>query len=200
MTNENKKYYLLGFFYLTIQILIIYLNQGVKSNDIFFWFCNHAPIIFAIAFFTQQFDIIKALINVGLISQLTWTLDLLSKLLFNTYIFEVTSYIFEPQNTINMIYPIIIHVFSTLVALYFTYNIKPTTKTLYLSLLYTILLFIFTILYTSANNDINCVYNACNILAVNPKLYLPIWPIMIFTIMVIPTHAFQKWLYLKTKK
>ncbi|MCA9460218.1 MAG: hypothetical protein KC550_06745, partial [Nanoarchaeota archaeon] len=104
--------------------------------DVFFWFCNHTPLFFAFAFFLKKRNVIKGLINVGFLGQFAWTLDFLSKLLFDTYIFKVTQYVFESQNGLWVLLPIGIHMFSTNLALFFTYKRKPDIYTAFYSSIY----------------------------------------------------------------
>lgn len=192
--NKNR-YYLIGFFFLFLQIFVIWGNYTAERYDVFFWFCNHTPIIFAFAFFIRSNDLIKGLINVGFVAQFLWTLDFLSKLFFNVYIFKVTRYVFEDLNGIGVLIPIMIHVVSTNLALYFTYKKRPNMKMLFYSLIYIIFLYGATLTYTLQERNVNCVYLICGATNLTFSSYTYFWPVILFFVIALPTQGIQYLIY-----
>ncbi|MDA3855907.1 MAG: hypothetical protein PF569_06600 [Candidatus Woesearchaeota archaeon] len=200
MDLESNKFKVLGSFFLILEFTAILANGFSDRYDVFYWFCNHTPLIFAFAFFFRKKNVIKALINVGFIAQFLWTLDFLSKLIFNVYIFKVTRYVFEDIHGIYVLIPILIHVLSTNMAFYFTYKKKPTLKILFYSLVYLIFLYAMTLTYTDPARNINCVYEICGTTQLTFASYTYFWPIIVFFGIVIPSHGIQYLFYLYSRR
>ncbi|MCA9497504.1 MAG: hypothetical protein KC589_11280, partial [Nanoarchaeota archaeon] len=161
---------------------------------------NHTPLFFAFAFFLGKKDVIKGLINVGFLGQFFWTLDFLSKLIFNSYIFKVTNYIFEADNGMWVLVPIGIHVFATNLAFLFTYKKKPTIYTAFYSLIYIIFLYAGTLTYTLAERNVNCIMQICGATSLTFNNYTNFWPIIAFFLVAMPTQGIQYLVYKLTKK
>ncbi|MEC8339320.1 MAG: hypothetical protein VXZ40_01735 [Nanoarchaeota archaeon] len=161
----------------------------------FFWFCNHTPLFFAFAFFLKKRDIIKGLINVGFLGQFAWTLDFLGKIFFDFHVFNMTAYVFSSEKGIWVLLPIGIHVFATNVALYFTRRKKPSTKTLFYSILYIIFLYGATLTYTDPLRNVNCVHAICGAVDLTFKNYTNFWPVLVFLVVVLPTQLLQFCIY-----
>lgn len=197
--KDNNLYFLLGAFFLIMQFFIFFGNYRTDRYDVFFWFCNHTPLFFAIAFFLRKDDFIKGLINVGFLAQFVWTLDFLSRILLGVHIFNITEYIFEDPNGLWVLLPIGIHIFSTNLALYFTYKKKPKTYALFYSMIYVLFLYSTTLTFTVVQNNINWVFKPEGLNMLIPY-YTGLWPFIAFLLLVIPTHAIQYGLYQLSKR
>lgn len=182
-------------FFLILQFFVFLGNYNSERYDVFFWFCNHTPLFFGLAFIFKKTDIIKGLINVGFLGQFIWTLDFFSKIFFDTHIFKMTMYVFEDPNGLWVLLPIGIHIFSTNVALYHTYKNETTSDSLLISLLYILFLYFSTILFTIEENNINWVFKIGAIINISFDYYTSLWPAMVFFLLVIPTYIIQKILY-----
>lgn len=200
MEVESNKFKVLASFFLILQLTAILVNGFSEKFDVFYWFCNHTPLIFAFAFFFRKKSVIKALINVGFIAQFLWTLDFLSKSIFNVYIFQVTRYVFEDIPGIYVLIPILIHVLSTNMALYFTYKKKPSLKILFYSLVYLIILYAMSLSFTDSVDNVNCVYEICGATQLIFSSYTYFWPVIVFFGIVLPTQGIQYLLYLQSRK
>ena len=66
----------IGFLFFILGILVIGKLFIEKTFHDFFWFCDFSVFLFAVFFFLNDVQLIKSLINIGLISQ-TVTLALL---------------------------------------------------------------------------------------------------------------------------
>lgn len=197
----DNQYLLLGFFFLFMQFFVFLGNFQADRYDVFFWFCNHTPLFFSFAFFLKKRDIIKGLINVGFLGQFAWTLDFLGKLLFNVHIFNMTGYVFTSEKGFWVLLPIIIHIFATNIALYFSRKKKPTIKTLFYSMLYLMFLFGATLTYTDPQRNVNCIYALCGAVDLTFNNYTNFWLVLVFFLVVLPTQGIQYLLYrYSTKK
>ncbi len=195
LSYEKNQYILLGFFFLVLQFFVFLGNYKADRYDVFFWFCNHTPLFFAFGFFLGKRDIIKGLINVGFLGQFAWTLDFLGRIFFNTHIFKMTAYVFDNPNGLWVLLPIGIHMFSTNLALYYTYKKKPNLLVAFYSLLYIMFLYSGTLTYTLPGNNVNCVQEICGFTELTFESYSHLWPIIVFFLIAMPTQAIQYGIY-----
>ena len=191
MKRKNRNF-IVGYFFLFLQLVIIMVNVGAPL-DIFFWFCNHAPLFFAVAFFINRSDIAKGILNIGLLGQFLWAVDLFF-LLLGFEIFGFTSYVFEKSGYLG-VFPILIHVFSTSVALLFTYDVKPEGKVLVYSGFYVAVMYVSTLVFTNESSNVNCLYSVCGIESFAFFWYIYLWPVLFFVLLVLPAHFLQYFLW-----
>ena len=162
-----------------------------ESMVFYFWYCNHIPLLFSIAFFFKQYQVVKGLIGVGLIPQILWILDLTLYGLFSNELFGFTHYFFELESIAQMVSVLIIHIFSSLLAFLFTISSKSNKNSLYISLVYILLLQIITLIFTDPSLNINCVQEICGIENFTPPLYSYYFFILTFVVMVLPAYVLQ---------
>ena len=192
---ERNKHLLAGIFFLLLQLYVFYANYQSTNFDILFWFCNHSPLLFGLAFILKRIDFIKALINFGFLAQFFWTVDFIGKFFFDFYIFNVTNYVFEDINGVYVLIPILVHVLGTNLALFLVHHRKPKLKILIYSLVYVILLYGASLSYTDPERNINCVQYICGAQDYTFNGYTYFWPVLIFFFVVLPTHGIQCLLY-----
>lgn len=192
--NRNS-HILFACVFLSIQIFIFVINLQADDKSFYFWFCNHIPLLFSIAFFTKQYQAIKALISVGFIPQILWLLDLSLLGMFNITLFGFTQYFFTLESSLKIFSTLLIHIFSTLLALLFTIKIQPDKKSLKLSFIYLILLAIITFLFTQSSSNINCLHAICGLESLTFPIYTFLWPLITFIVMVVPAFYLQNLLY-----
>lgn len=188
--KASEKFFI--FYLIILQILLIYRNIVNENFESMIYFCNHIPIIIAFLLLFENYDYLKAIINVGFLIQIGWILDFLSKLIFGFYIFGSTSYIFSSPYNISILLSILVH-FTTLIPLFFIIRKEKTkTKTIYYSVVYLLILFVLSLFFTNPVYDINCVFSACNVgfLQFNKFTWFYI-PIAVFLV-IIPTYLIQK--------
>jgi hypothetical protein len=193
--NEENLYLSLGFWYLFLQIIVLIENHYVYKYNIFFWFCDQAPILFSIGFFTRSKKFIKSIINFGLLVQFFWVSDFLLKILFHAKALGITNYLFEPQLGNFVIVPLLVHITSTNLALFITYKEKPTKKVLVYSAVYIVFLYALTLAYTPVANNVNCVYEICGLPQFTFSYYTALWPVLAFLVVILPTQGIQYMLY-----
>ncbi|MCR4285098.1 MAG: hypothetical protein NUV97_03595 [archaeon] len=164
-----------------IAILILY-----SSPIHIFWLCNHIPLIIGIAILFRNSFILSAEIALLFFGSLNWSLDFLSKLLFNKYLLGSTYEIFADLSA-NSIISIISHLSVLPLALIalFLMN-KPEPKAWKISIIHMIILVPIS-LYFSQSFNINCLARPCVVWMSHSTLY----PFFIFfgylLIFVIPT-------------
>ena len=176
---------------------IIYQQSDYRA---LFWYCNHAALLFGVAFLIDNIDIVKALINIGFLPQLFWVIDFFSKVLFNTYVFNVTDYVFNDTTYLSALVISFNHIFLIGVALYTTYKYKTSNKSVWYSFMYIMILFIITMLFTNPIDNANCVQYFCAYPLITGLFYRVLWPILAFSLMVLPTYYIQHLLYKWSQK
>ncbi|MFQ5621685.1 MAG: hypothetical protein ACE5FT_07665, partial [Candidatus Nanoarchaeia archaeon] len=87
-----------GWLFIAIGLAGIFVNVHLGTAPYILWFCNHTAIVLGIAFLFRSPYWITAEVSVGLIPQLLWGIDYLSKLFFGTHwLGGFTSYMFSPE-------------------------------------------------------------------------------------------------------
>ena len=189
------RYLIGGFTFLCIQMFIYIVNIGAYDFSFYYWYCNHIPILFSIAFFLKQYQLVKGLIHVGLIPQIMWVLDLTLYWLFSFQLFGFTQYFFELESTLQIISTLFIHIFSSSLAFLFTLNINPNKKSLYFAFGYVSILLLVTLTFTQVEQNINCVHEICGLEELTPPLYTWLFPFLTFIIMILPSYYLQREIY-----
>jgi len=199
--KKEKNYYaLIGIFFILLQSAIFIAGTHLENYGTLFWFCNHTPLLFAIFFFIQKPEFIKAIVNIGFLFQFAWVIDFLSKIYLKVYVFGVTQYIFEEQMGWFVIVPILAHIFSTTLAFILTYKHKPNAKILFYSIFYGFILLISTILFTLPEKNINFVEHAFGMSQQTFAGYPYLWLFILFFGIILPTHGIQYVFYWMHKK
>ena len=196
---HKNKYNLLGFWFLFLQALVLFENYFIYEYNIFFWFCDHAPLILAIGFFSKNKDIIKSTVNFGFLIQFIWIADFLSKAIFDKSALGITNYMFTSQLGFLILIPLIIHALSVNVAFVHTYKIKPTTKVLVYSAIYIMAIYALSLAFTPMGENVNCIHKICGLKELTFNNYTYFWPILVFIIIILPTQGLQ-WIIYKWHK
>lgn len=197
---SKNKFILVGIFYLILQIMLLYKYIYLAEFNNMLWFCSHAPLLFALSFFFKKVNIIKSLISVGLIIQLIWIVDYLGKLLFDFYLIGTTDYMFLYQSSFFSYMISVLEHFSSFLALIITYKFKPKKEIFYYSFFYLIIILIFTLVFSSPEDNFNLVHNMIIFNELTFPGYTFVWIFLAMIILVLPTYYFQLWLYKKIKK
>lgn len=188
-SHISHKYFIL---YLAIlQCLVIAKNLAMDSPADLLYLCNHIPGILSLLFYFKKYSIIKSFINVGLAVQLGWTVDLLSKSLFDVYIFGSTSYIFDSNAPFAHSISIAVHATTLIPASLITVSKRIGWTSLAISLLYLVTIYYISYYITDPSLDINCVFNMCDIKLflelISKKMFIP----SVFFLIILPTHFLQ---------
>ena len=186
-----------------MQLVVLWFNFEASRYNVFYWFCNHTPLMFSLAFFYGKDRIIKAIINLGFLPQILWTVDFLMKIFFGFYTFGFTRYVFDDALGIYVLVPILIHMFSTNVAFIATIKKKVDLKILMYSVIYVVLLYGITLVYSAQEINVNCVYEMCGAENYTPVWYTSLWPLIVFVFVLLPTQGIQYffyWWFAKKKK
>jgi hypothetical protein len=186
-------YFLAGIFFVFMAILVIIRNLRSNKTKDFFWFCDMAPFILAFAFFTQNQQLLKGLINIGFIAQWVSLIPLSSAIFFHKNLIgfaDILNY-----DKFHRGVSLLLHSATLNIALLFTYNTKPGISSLVYSLFILTILFILTLLFTSRKENVNYVYHT-DFLGFKIPGYTSLWIFITFILVIFPTYLLQYLLYI----
>jgi len=194
-SGNNKRYLILGFLFLFIQAVAI-LRNLFSSHYNFFWFCDFVSLPLALCFFFKKDNFIKSLINIGLVAQLIYVTGVIY------FLFSGNSFLDTIPSDPNILYfvsSILIHL-STLIALIFTYKVKPTINILFYSLIFLFGMYTVALFFTTPTQEINYVLSSKTLIPFVIPHYTQLWVLLTFIIVVLPTQLIQYLIYKKFKK
>jgi len=184
----EKKYYW-GLFFLFVQALVI-LRNSLDGYNYYFWFCDFAPIVFSIAFFIGNKNIIKGIINFGLIPQIIFLFDLIYTIINGTSLLGVHPSLLQ-FFSFSVLSTIFIHL-TTIFALMITIKTKPTKKTVFYSIIFMFLVYLVTLIFTPSSEGINFVYSTGDLLK-SYNFLIPniifLWPFLTFLFLILPAKV-----------
>jgi hypothetical protein len=195
----EKRYYW-AIFFIFMQIVVVFRNYSVNYNH-FFWYCDFVPLLFAFAFFIGNNNLVKGLINFGLVPQTVFLFNFIYVIIYGGYPIGINEVVmrFTPFFAISTIFT---HL-ATILALILTFKIKPSKKILLYSVGFIFFIYFITLIFVSPDKEINFVYSAKSLLSplnlTIPNLTL-LWPILIFLLVVLPSHGVQYLVYNLYKK
>lgn len=174
---------------LTLQIIGIIRNYTSNYNN-YFWFCDFAPAVFAFAFLIRKEQLVKGLVNIGLIAQIVYLLAFGYRLLTGVSLIALPE-VLTPFYSISSV---LLHT-STLIALAFTANIKPKIETLYYSLILLMMIHAITLLFTAPDDGINYVSKQGKLMTFSIPYYTSLWVPLVFLLVVLPGQLLQHIVY-----
>lgn len=188
---ENT-YLIFGIIFLILGILVAIRNCTSKRYHDFFWFCDLLPFLLAFAFFIQNEQLIKALINIGFISQSISLFNLSAAIFFGIDIMGFADILNYNKFYITISY--LLHLLPLNLALFFTYDIPPKIISLVYSFVIMLILFFLTIFFTKSKDNINYVDNI-DFLGFSIPYYKFLCIPIFFIFIILPTYGIQYLLY-----
>lgn len=181
-----------GYILLALGVVGIIANIYTETTNFIIWFCNHTVIILGLAFLFRSRFWITAELSIALIPQVFWSMDFLSKLLFNKYIFGFTSYMFSPDYNPLLYYLSLDHLIITPIALIGLWYLGKPVWAWEGSLLHGVLLMIPSYIFANGDN-LNCMWKSCVPFIPTTTLYPILWPLIFVFLVILPTN----WLLIK---
>ena len=188
----EKKNIFMGIFFLVIFVLIIIRNIyfGVSQYS-FYWYCNFVAPMFAFGFILNKKAFLQSLTYIGFFPQLFFLLSLPIVLIFNVTIIGISPVI-KTYHWVFLVISLIIHI-SYVMMLIFTLDVKPSRKSLIISSVLLILIYLISYVFTPISENVNYIY-FLNSVFNNNNLSL-LWLPISFIGIVIPTYFLQKCIY-----
>ncbi len=197
-SKGDKKYLYVGIYFIILELVFITSLFWTKDYTGIMWSCNLVPIIFAFSFLTKNFRLIKGTLNYIFIPHLVFVI--VSLIYFSTGLNLINIQLGYTSFSVGF-RAILFHLFSANVALFYSYKIKSDKKSIIYSAIIFLIIYILTILLTPPALNINFLSSSKVIIGVDVPFLKLIWPFFVFTIFVVPTYFFQKYLFkISTRK
>lgn len=188
-------YVLAGVFFVFLQAVAITRNLYFDFVY-FFWLCDFVPIVLAIAFFVKKDEVIKGVLNIGLFPQLFYIGSFILRVGFGISILGDIEEIMD-YNAFVIVSSVLLHL-ATVVALGFTYKVRPHRKALGYSLFGLVLIYLVVGIFTTPADSINYVFFVSNFFEVEALSIF--WIPLTFFVVIVPTYWFQVLVWRWTRK
>ena len=133
-------------FFVCLQGILIVKFSILHNFKLAYYFCYHAPILFAIAFYRKDIVMIRSLIIIGLIGQAAWLLDYFSHLIFGVYVLGNSRFILG-YHGIVYVATLFSHLFSTLPALLLVRKGPLTKKAMQYAFVYFFVFYVLNLVH-----------------------------------------------------
>ena len=208
MKGVLKKEAILNF--IGVIFLIIAINQFfvlffiVKNPTYLIWFSDHVAFLLALGILMRKRILVTAELCIALIPEIIWSLDFLSKLIFNKYLFGVTGvaqYLFSSGVLVTKWQNLssIQHLFIVPLGLTALWIMKADKNGWKLAIIHGLIIW-FLSLSIGQSYNLNCVFRLCISAAPSIKNYMIIWPITAFCLIIISGFFIQKIFRPKSRK
>jgi hypothetical protein len=196
----KNRFYVVGSFFLIFQLLILYQYIFLARFDNMLWFCSHAPLLFAIGFFSNNKTLIKSLICVGLFIQFFWIVDYLGMLFFGVFIFGATGYMFNDMHSLAYAISVVEHFLSAPLALLLVYRYRNSKEIFLYSFVYLAVILLLSLAFGAPEYNYNFVHFIPVLGDITFPGYVYAWIFLAMVIIVVPSYYFQVFLYNLYKK
>ncbi len=197
--DKDHTYLYAAIFFLAMALIIFFRNNAYYSIYNSLWFCDFSLILFSVAFFMENVQFIKGLINIGLIAQFIYILDVIMYIIFGITWSNIPAEMLS-SGLPNIIFSLAIHLFSANLALYITYSRKTKPFSLLYSAMVLLLLYFLTVFMTPPSNNVNFIFSSEFLFGLDIPFYIYLWPLLAFMVLSLPTYRFQSWLYRHARK
>lgn len=178
--------------FLSLQVLIAVRNW-VTDYWLFYWYCDFAPLGFAVLFYWRNVQAVKGLMYIGLIGQTLYLISFVSILIFGVPFagFDLPVMTQPIDTTISFI----MHL-STAIAFVATWHEKPEPRSLAYAMAILIVMYGSVLLFTTPNADVSYNYNYIYSGALQfMPFYTTLWVPFAFLLVVLPTYGLDKLLF-----
>lgn len=144
--------------FLLIGVLVIIKNIRARTYHDFFWFCDFAPFLLALGFMLNNYQFIRAIVNIGLLTQLSTSIFLITGFLSGLDI--IGSKTALDRGKLYVIIELLIHLLPINLAYLLIFNIQPALASIMYSLGLLVIMYVLTRTFTPEKYNINLVYNS----------------------------------------
>lgn len=168
-------HYVTFFFLFTQAIILSSLAFNTATQVLLLWSCNNFCFFLAFACYRRDMQMLMGVSYLGLVAQMLWAADFLLQFVGINFS-SISDYIFTEGFTYANDVSIGLHLIVPLLILIFSLTTKPTTRSLLYAGGYSAALYVATLLMSTSYEDVNCVYNGCNI-GINFSYRIFEWPL-----------------------
>lgn len=153
---------ILGVFFLVWGIIAIANSMYMQNPRQILYLCYIGLLIIGIGILTKRSYLIMSQVYILAIPLLIWDIDFLHWVIFQTELWGITDYFFIGENSLIGKIVSLQHLFTIPLAIYIAKKIGIKRKDAWKwSFAQVTIIFIFAILFTSPEDNINCVFNPC---------------------------------------
>ncbi len=189
MLEKIDKFKVASIFYICLQFILLIKFYALGNFKLAYYFCYHAPLLFAIAFYRKDIVMIRALIIIGLVGQSTWLLDYFLYLLSGNFILGSSKFILRYHGLVY-IATLFSHLFSSLLALSLVYSSDLPRRTIGYAFIYLFIFYVLNLVHIIPESyNVNYVwkFESLGVLPFQTKLYL----LYIFPLSILPGYYVQ---------
>ena len=144
--RKTDKFQYAAIFYVILQCALLLKFYILGNFKLAYYFCYHAPILFAFAFYKRNITLIRALIIIGFVGQVIWLMDYFSYISFGSFILGNSKFILR-YHGIAYVATLLSHLMSSLLALALVYKSEIPKKSLYYAFCYFVIFYILNIIH-----------------------------------------------------
>ncbi|MDO8467370.1 MAG: hypothetical protein Q7S56_00265 [Nanoarchaeota archaeon] len=181
--KSNKILNVIGIYLIFIGFFSIAYSFFVRGNTgQVFWLCYISSILFGFGILKVKTNLLLAQVSIMTIPVIIWNIDFFFHLITNNPLWGITNYMFVPSNLIDR-FVSLQHIYTIPVTLFSIYKLKDKkvffSRILKIAFGEMILIFILVKLFTSPDENVNCVFRNCLPFEI-PLFYEFIWFVAVF--------------------
>ena len=184
--RKRDFYFLAGVLFVLLQVVTVVRNVLI-DYIYFFWLCDFVLVLYALGFFLKNDQFVKGIVNLGLIPQIIYFVNVLILIFFGVSFFEGIDFLLGVPPFIILL-TLLFHS-STFFAFFFTYKIKPSKISIYYSLVGVILVYLLVFLFSNPMDNPNYVFLFSDLFGA--EKFSIFWIPVVFLFIVLPTQLFQ---------
>lgn len=176
-------------FYVILQCALLLKFYILGNFRLSYYFCYHAPALFAFAFYKKDITFIRSLIIIGFVGQFIWLLDYFSYISFGTFILGNSKFILR-YHGIPYIATLLSHLMSSLLALALIYKSEIPKKSIGYAFCYFVIFYflnIFHVIPESYNVNFVWKFEGFDVFPFYTQLYL----LYVIPLAILPGYYIQ---------
>jgi hypothetical protein len=186
---QVEKFRLASIYFILLQSFILVKLYVTGSISEIFYFCYHAPLLYALAFYRKDIVFVRALIVVGFIGQFVWSADFIYYLISGEFILGISHYMSRYHGLVYFV-TLIAHIFSSTLALLLVCDEDISIKSAYYAFIYIAAVYVLSLLDiipTTLNVNFTLSFRGIGAFPLHSKLYL----IYVIFLNILPCYFLQ---------
>ncbi|MEK6895028.1 MAG: hypothetical protein AABX48_00755 [Nanoarchaeota archaeon] len=182
--ESSKILNVIGVYLLFMGVFSIAYSFFARGNTSqVFWLCYVSSVFFGFGILTRKSNLILAQVSIMTIPLIIWNVDFFYHLVSNNPLWGITNYMFVPDNSLLDRFISLQHIYTIPVTLFSIYKLKDKkvffSRILKIAFAEMIFIFILIKLFTSPDENVNCVFRNCLPFEI-PLFYEFVWFAAVF--------------------
>lgn len=177
---------ILGIYFFSLGVLAVVNVFILKDYPGLLWMCYFGLLFIGFGMLIRNSSFILSQLNILMIPLIVWNVDFFYRLITSKSFLGITDYFFMERTTLGDIITLQ-HIYLLPFAFYAIYLIGLKRNDAWkISFVEVIVAFFIGLLFTSASENVNCVFNPClNVVNFSGLFYNFIWFVMFFSMILI---------------